>query len=276
MDQQMGGMSSDLSPKSIGDILGAVFDTYKKHWQTLMTIVAIFAIPVQIIQFYVVDQLILKPLNTAALSDVQSLSDLNEAVGGTFYRSLWAFGVGNLIITVLSFVLMAAITKAAADDIVGATPSVGDSYSFGFSKFLSVIWVSILAGLIVVGGLFLFVIPGLIFAVKLAVSIPALVVEDKRGSQAIGRSWKLTSGVFWHVLGAILVAAILTSFVSGIISGPFTNWFMKGIFSGIAMTITMPFSTLVSVILYVDLRVRKENLSTDRLRQELARAGGSA
>jgi len=119
MDQQMGGMSSDLSPKGIGDILGAVFDTYKKHWQTLMTIVAIFAIPVQIIQFYVVDQLILKPLNTAALSDVQSLSDLNEAVGGTFYRSLWAFGVGNLIITVLSFVLMAAITKAAADDIVG-------------------------------------------------------------------------------------------------------------------------------------------------------------
>ena len=55
--------------------------------------------------------------------------------------------------------------------------------------------VSVLVGLATVGGLILLVIPGIYIGVRLAVSIEALVVEGRRGTQAMGRSWELVGGL---------------------------------------------------------------------------------
>jgi hypothetical protein len=52
----------------------------------------------------------------------------------------------------------------------------------------------ILVGLASIGGLILFIIPGIYIGVRLAVSIEALVVEGRRGTQAMGRSWELVGG----------------------------------------------------------------------------------
>jgi hypothetical protein len=70
--------------------------------------------------------------------------------------------------------------------------------------------VAILVGLTVAVGFILLVIPGIIFLVFLSVSVPALVVENRRGTEAMKRSWNLVSSHFWHALGVILVAAIIT------------------------------------------------------------------
>ncbi|MEX2416784.1 MAG: glycerophosphoryl diester phosphodiesterase membrane domain-containing protein [Actinomycetota bacterium] len=260
-----GGATEALRPRGIGDILSAAFEIYKRNWQALVTMVAIVAIPVSLIQYYIIRELVLTE-RTILITEAGEVQ-----VTSGFYRSLGASALANLFVLIMTYVLLAAITKAAADDIVGRTPSVGESYRFGFNKFFSVLWISILAGLIVAGGLILLIIPGIIFAVKLTTAIPSLVVENKRGTQAIGRSWNLTKGHFWHVLGAVVVSAILTGVVSAIISGPFSGWFLGGLFSGIAMSITMPFSSLVLVLLYTDLRVRKENLDVPTLRAELER-----
>ena len=263
-----GGGAISLTPRGIGEILSAAFDVYKRNWQTLVSIVAIVAIPVSIAQFYVIRELIETVTSTARVTEG---GQIEVHVTSGAFRALWASAAGNLFVFVMTYVLTAAITKAAADDIVGRTPTLGESYAFGFRRFFSVLWISILVGLIVVGGLILLIIPGIIFAVKLTTAIPALVVEGKRGSEAIGRSWNLTKGAFWHVLGAVVVAGLLTGVISSIISGPFNQWFMAGLFSGIAMAITMPFSTLVIVLLYTDLRVKKENLDVATLRSDLER-----
>jgi hypothetical protein len=65
------------------------------------------------------------------------------------------------------------------------------SYRYGLKRLWSVILVSILVGLVVAGGFILLVIPGIIFLVFLSVSIPVLIVEGRRGTQAMGRSWNL-------------------------------------------------------------------------------------
>jgi hypothetical protein len=117
----------------------------------------------------------------------------------------------------------------------------------------------------------LLVIPGIIFLVFFAVSVPALVIENRRGTQAMRRSWNLVSGHFWHALGVILVAAIIAGIVSGIIRAiGGSNWVAGWIFGAIGQIITSPFTALVSVILYLDLRARKEALTADTLRAELA------
>ena len=48
------------------------------------------------------------------------------------------------------------------------------------------------------------------------------------------------------------------------------NWFVTWVFQAIGQIIVAPFSALVAVLLYVDLRARTEALTADQLRGELA------
>jgi len=91
-------------------------------------------------------------------------------------------------------------------------------------------------------GLILFVIPGIWIGVRMAVSVEALVV-----------------------------AGLLTGLVNAVITTPFNNtsWFVQAIAAAIATVITMPYGVLVGVLLYLDLRARKEQLSLERLRTDL-------
>ncbi len=145
------------------------------------------------------------------------------------------------------------------------------SYRFGFHRLGSVLLVSVLVGLAIIGGLILFIIPGIYIGVRLAVSVEALVVEGRRGSQAMGRSWELVGGHWWHAFGALVVAGLLTGLVNAVITAPFNNtgWFVQGIAAAIATVITLPYGVLVGVLLYLDLRARKENLTLEQLRTEL-------
>jgi hypothetical protein len=157
-----------------------------------------------------------------------------------------------------------------AAEVTGEDPSVEQSYRFGFHRLGSVLLVSVLVGLATVGGLILFVIPGIYIGVRLAVSIEALVVEGRRGTQAMGRSWELVRGHWWHAFGTLLVAALLTGLVNSLITAPFgdTNWFVQGLVA-VATVVTLPYGVLVGVLLYLDLRARKESLTLESLRTDL-------
>ena len=107
-------------------------------------------------------------------------------------------------------------------------------------------------------------------------SVPVLIVENRRGSEAMSRSWNLVKGHFWHAFGVIIVAGLIVGVISGIIGAiGGSAWIVRWIFSAIAQIITAPFTALVSVLLYLDLRARSEALSADTLRAELAAAGSS-
>jgi hypothetical protein len=107
--------------------------------------------------------------------------------------------------------------------------------------------------------------------VFLSVSIPALVVENRRGTDAMGRSWNLVKGNAWHAFGVIVVAGLIAGVIGGAIGAiGGSAWFVRWIFTAIATLITAHFSALVSVLLYLDLRARSESLSASTLRSELA------
>ena len=120
-------------------------------------------------------------------------------------RSFGFFLAGALITALISViitaVLQAAILRAAAQATIGDPVDPQESYRFGFKRLGSVILVSVLVGLAVLGGLILLIIPGLIFLVLLSVSVPVLIVENRRGTDAMSRSWNLVKGHFWHAVG---------------------------------------------------------------------------
>jgi hypothetical protein len=260
-----GGGGGALPPRGLGDILSTAFEVYKANATKLIVIVAIVVVPLALLSALFTD-VIFDP--TAEIVNVNGVPTL-ENVG--FFTVLIAGAIGAVIAFVMGFVLQAAVTRAAAQAVIGDPVDAEASYRYGFKRLGSVILVSLLVGLILLGGFILLIIPGIIFLVFLAVTIPALVVENKRGTDALGRSWNLVKGAFWHVLGTIVVAGIIVSVVSAIIGAiGGDNFVVSWIFTSIAQIITVPFSALVSVVLYLDLRARQESLTAETLRGEIA------
>jgi hypothetical protein len=254
------GQAALPRPLGIGEILSTAFQLYRRHWRTLLAIAAVVVVPLTLLQYLLGDWL----RNRGEITSYQQISTATWAVGA-------AGLVAGLAGVLMYLVLTGAITRAVAAEVAGQDPSLEQSYRFGFHRLGSVLLVSVLVGLATIAGFILFIIPGIWIGVRLAVSVEALVVEGRRGTQAMGRSWALVGGHWWHAFGALVVAGLLTGVVNAVITTPFTNtsWFVQAIAAAIATVITLPYGVLVGVLLYLDLRARKEQLNLERLRADL-------
>lgn len=149
------------------------------------------------------------------------------------------------------------------------------------------------AGLSVLGGLATLVLTIWLW-VRLSLAGPALMLERQGIPAALRRSAKLVRGVWWRIFGIMLLTVLLTFILSMIINMPFNliamaadgkspgaifssdppefGWpylIISGIGAVITTAIAYPFSAGVTVLLYVDQRIRREALDID-----LARSAG--
>ncbi|MFG3244950.1 glycerophosphoryl diester phosphodiesterase membrane domain-containing protein [Streptomyces sp. NPDC048187] len=130
--------------------------------------------------------------------------------------------------------------------------------------------------------------------VRFSLASPALMLEKQGIKKAMGRSVKLVRGSWWRVFGIQLLATVIANVVASIIVIPFTflaaalggdgvggflegtgdlGWtflVVSGIGSVIGSMITFPITAGVTVLLYIDQRIRREALDL-----ELARAAGT-
>ncbi|MFF3610138.1 hypothetical protein [Streptomyces sp. NPDC002580] len=129
--------------------------------------------------------------------------------------------------------------------------------------------------------------------VRFSLASPALMLEKQSILKSMSRSAKLVRGSWWRVAGIQGLAAIITYIVAAIIVIPFAviaaalsgdgltgmldgtgdvGWaflIVSGVGSVIGSTITFPITAGVTVLLYIDQRIRREALDLD-----LARAAG--
>ncbi|MER7056165.1 hypothetical protein [Streptomyces sp. NPDC000351] len=129
--------------------------------------------------------------------------------------------------------------------------------------------------------------------VRFSLASAALMLEKQGVKKAMSRSGKLVRGSWWRVFGIQLLATIIAYVITSIIIIPFTflaaalggdgvggflegtgglGWtflIVSGIGSVIGSMITFPITAGVTVLLYIDQRIRREALDL-----ELARAAG--
>ncbi|HYB23352.1 MAG TPA: hypothetical protein VED41_06115, partial [Solirubrobacteraceae bacterium] len=79
------------------------------------------------------------------------------------------------------------------------------------------ILVGLVAGVAILVGFILFIVPGLVLLTIWAVFAPVVVLERPPGLRALGRSRELVQGNGWQVFGVIFVLIIIVVFLSGAI-----------------------------------------------------------
>jgi hypothetical protein len=256
-----GGEMAALPPRGIGELLSTALQLYRRYWRTLLAIAAVVVVPLTLVQY---------GIGHWVRSHGQQLHD-QAAVSTSFWAVASASLLAALVGLLLYQVLTGAITRTIATEVTGHDLDLEQSYRFGFARLGPILIVSILVGLATLLGLIVFIIPGIYICVRLAVSIQALVIEGRRGTEAMRRSWDLVGGHWWHAAFTLLVAALITGVVNAVITAPFGAgaWFLKGVAAAVATTVTLPYGALVGVLLYLDLRARRERLDLDTLKANL-------
>jgi hypothetical protein len=118
------------------------------------------------------------------------------------------------------------------------------------------ILVGVVAGIGILIGFILIVIPGLILATLWSVAAPVVVLERPGGLRALGRSRALVRGNGWNVFAVILLLVILVGIVgAGIeVAGDAAGTGVGLVVRVVVGILTAPISALAAAVLYFDLR----------------------
>ncbi|MBI3965940.1 MAG: glycerophosphoryl diester phosphodiesterase membrane domain-containing protein [Chloroflexi bacterium] len=258
-----------LRPLGVADILDESFRIFRRHFLALIAIGTVCLVPVAALQIV-----------------LQLLVVLTSSPGGIILVT-----VITTIASLISYlVLFAAMVHAISEICLGRPPAVGASLAIAPGRFLPMLGVSLLTFLAV--GLMIITIIGLPFALYFSIAwgftLPLVVLERIGVLRSFSRSRSLVRGNWWRVLGVTLLYMLL-SFVVGIVAGipgailtvviavlrlPESFQILSGSLNVLASTaagiLVSPFSYAGWVLMYYDLRSRKEGFDLELLAAEVA------
>jgi hypothetical protein len=234
---------------------------------------------------------------------------------GHFAAAFVPMFLGTIIVSfVLDTLLTGMLTAVIGHSVLGRQVTIGEAWRIALPRLLAVIGSVLLEGLILMGLFVAGVLPGLvlvlanqpglggllivlgvlaaivffiIFSVRFALATPTVVLEGQGPWTSLARSWRLTKGSSWRVLGIVLLTLILVLVATGILELPFdlislaagrgSSNGTHGLAFGLGSTtvvgtlitavgaivggaVTRPVLAGTRVLLYTDLRMRREGL----------------
>lgn len=110
------------------------------------------------------------------------------------------------------------VIKYASDQIEKGASDFGVSFNFAVSKLPSLLVAQLVAGILIVIGLLLFIVPGIIIAIMFSLVIPVIIVEQKGAFESLGRSRRLVSNRWLKTFVLLLILGIIVLLVSSVTS----------------------------------------------------------
>lgn len=225
-------------------LIGRAFETYFKK-ENLIYIVKMvlaqiligvgIAIPVVIIGFLFAGSMAFLDASDAKMFIGRMLS-LGPVV--------LLFAVGMTIVSSwLNASLLVAVSRIVNKKMIG----VGETLSMGWKMVWKYLGVSILSGLIIFVGILFFIIPAIIFGIWFSFALFILIDKNTGVTESLSASKALVSGLFWPVLGRNIVFGFLIMAIYIAVS-------MIPLVGSLVMTFFTPFHTLLSYLLYEDVK----------------------
>ena len=267
--------AAQLRPLSVGEILDAAIKIFRQRFSHMVKAVAVVVAPVAVISALV-------QLSLAPSSDEDIFAPIDQTTGQTTVdeSEVWGFVAGALIAGILTYVAAQLATAACLKLVAGAyldeAPDWRTSLASATGRLGSLVWLSMALGLALLLGFLACIAPGVYLYIAFTVAVPVLMLEDLRGFKALRRSRELVRGRWWSALGVVVVSTILAFIAQMVLTGILLavvrsgdNELVNAVAGAVAGTagsvLTTPFAAAAIMVLYFDLRVRKEGFDLELL-----------
>jgi hypothetical protein len=252
--------STHSRPLGVGEVLDAAFQLYRNQFGTLVKLVTLAVAPVVLLD------IVVRAATTENAFDLTA-DEVLYTDEGTYLAGQFVSGLLNIVAAMLAVALAFRVLSAGYR---GESESGGDSLRFAMSRILPVLWITLLSSVAAMAGLLLLVVGAIWLLVAFSVSIPVLMVEDRRGTKALGRSFRLVQGRWWATFGALLVAYLVLIVVSALLGALLAGAVFSGVENQVVGAMVMaainilsaavatPLIAAVATVIYFDLRLRKE------------------
>jgi hypothetical protein len=265
-------MIPELRPRGIGEILDVAVALYRARFGRLVALAATVVVPVQILTTLVL---------LSAQPDTVSSSLTGTATVQSDTRSALTVLAATIVVLFVTYVANAFVigvcARPAGDAYIGQD-GTWKRGSVGGRGALAVLATALLVALSEMLGSAFCGIGLFVVSAFFATAMPAVVLERVRPSAALSRSFGLTKGHFWRVLGLILTLQLLVTAVNYGLTLGVRVWLLasasgtaqviaQGIAGAITAALTTPLLATAAVALYFDLRIRREAFDVQLLLQ---------
>lgn len=266
-----------LRPLRLGEIFGLAAGTVRRHARIFLPrglLVAVVAAAVQIGLLAQAGWLTDYASGEMTKNLLTVLQDPSQRID--IPLTAFAAGLGNTAVLFGGVLLLsAAVMPWLAMDAVTRTPTptqARDAHSRSSGRWGVAASAVVLITVAFVAGSALLIIPGVIAFAIWAVAGPVAVMEQGGAASPLARSAALTRGHRWRIVGvtglAVLLAGLAQAVASGIISASIdggtsiTAMWVAEVVNALVSAATLPWVATIIALLYMDLRIRKENLAT--------------
>ena len=270
MNETLNPEASPPPEKGVADILGEAFQLYRAHAKPLLLTCALLFVPAAIINSMARAAILGPTLAIAASSDPAAAlaSSLSVYLLGLLGTLVTAFFLYGIIIPLTN----GALTIAAADRILGGQAEWREVWMLLFRRLGKLLSAVIPAAIVITLGCLFFVIPGLVLALFFTFVSPVVLIEGLGGRAALERSTTLVRSD-WLRVALLLMTFAIVRFVAQLVANVFvapSAIFVGSLLSDLFTMVMLPIPVLGTVLLYFDIRRKRDNFTNDNLRADLA------
>lgn len=263
----------------VGDLLDEVFGLYRRNFRLFVGIVAVLTIPETIVS-------LLFALHSTPAVFVKRTPSNYDFHGDALLQTL-AFGIPSIVISILfAQLITAALARAISERYLGNEVSVKQAYAtIGMATLITLVVALLRLGLTLVIGLAFFAVPFFYFLVRYAFIAPVIVLERTGVRKAFSRSSELVRGSWWRVFGILSLLVLIVGvmsfvllFILGAVLSPIlilnhstAGIIWREIIGGVVGIFIQPIELGALVLLYYDLRIRKEGFDLEVAAEHMGR-----
>jgi hypothetical protein len=295
-----------VQPRGVGDILGEAFELYKKNVVLLIITAAVAMGPVYVVKDAIMAAALAPMATTGLEADTDRMKDLQkqmeqaqargaspaevqsiaaqqmEVALGSAKKGLGVLaGIGlmllGLLLTIPFMILavylaQAALTVVVADRARAGTMGWQGAWRVVLANLGSLVVTSLMVMIGVAVGLVFCILPGLVFSLFAALTIPVLLLEKKSGTAAIRRSVDMVKADWVRVIIVLVLFGILqaiTAWVGGLLV-PSRFYFLHMLVGDLVSIAVLPIPIIGLVLLYQDIARSKLNVPEETLAAQRA------